>query len=208
MTNSHSEKRPPSPTFTDFMRQHVRFIVDPIVSVLAALGISPDTLTFLGLVAHFGFAWMVLNVSLPVTSLVIFFIGPIDNLDGALARKLGRAKGGFGAFLDSTVDRIAETVLFAAFVFYFIRLGQPTYAMAAFAALTGSLLVSYTRARAESLGFDCKIGLLSRLERYGVLCALLLFNRPDWAMMALALGTWFTVGQRVLHVWRQASANS
>jgi CDP-diacylglycerol--glycerol-3-phosphate 3-phosphatidyltransferase len=75
---------------------------------------------------------------------------------------------------------------------------------AAYAALTGSLMVSYTRSRAEALGLSCKVGFLTRVERYVVVVVTLTINRPEWGLVILAIGTYFTFGQRVYHVWRQS----
>jgi CDP-diacylglycerol--glycerol-3-phosphate 3-phosphatidyltransferase len=198
---SHS----PRITFTDRLRVWTRAIIDPIVTVLARLGITPNMLTVLGMVGHIPAAWFVATGRFRIAA-IIGLVSLLDSLDGALARKLNAGHGGkgFGAFFDSTLDRISETILFAGLIWWFGRQGDVWLTLLAYAALTGALLVSYTRARSEALGYHCKEGLFSRVERYLVLfvCGLLL--RPDWAVWVLAIGTWFTVLQRIVVVWRQS----
>jgi len=128
---------------------------------------------------------------------------PLDALDGALARKTGSDKSSFGAFLDSTSDRIAEIILFAGYLIYYTSEENAWLAAATYLALTGSLMVSYTRSRAEALGLSCKVGLFTRVERYVVIVISLLINRPDWGIVILAVGVSFTVAQRIIHVWNQ-----
>jgi CDP-diacylglycerol--glycerol-3-phosphate 3-phosphatidyltransferase len=155
------------------------------------------------MLAHIAFAWLLAIGEFRWAGLAIFIVAPLDALDGALARKIGRTNGGFGAFLDSTLDRLAEAILFAGFIYYFTAQEEPWLVLASYAAVTGSLLVSYTRARAESLGLSAKIGILSRVERYGVIVLALLLNVPAYGIILLAVGTYLTAAQRMVHVWRQ-----
>lgn len=194
-------------TFTDWARARAQFIIDPIVTFLASYRLSPDLLTVLGMVAHFGIAWLVGMGHMTWAGIALMIFGPLDALDGALARKLGRKQGGFGAFLDSTLDRLAEIILFGGFIYYYVQ--QEDFIMLAvtYIAITGSLMVSYSRGRAEGLGFDGKVGLLGRLERYVVLTFLTLFNLPYIAIIILAAFTYVTVGQRMYAVWEQSERN-
>ena len=98
------------PTLTDLLRANTTWFIDPIVTFLARFKLSPDALTIAGMLSHFLFAWLIANGELLWAGVAIFFIAPLDALDGALARKLGRKQGGFGAFLDSTLDRLAAHV--------------------------------------------------------------------------------------------------
>lgn len=193
-------------TLTDWLRANTRWLIDPIVTFLARFRLSPDLLTVAGMLTHIFFAWLIANNHLFWAGIAIFFIAPLDALDGALARKLGRKQGGFGAFLDSTLDRIAEIILFAGFIFYFMSQQAPLWVMLGYAALTGAMMVSYTRSRAEGLGIPCKVGLFSRVERYGVIIIFLILQRPDLGIAFLALGTWVTAIQRIVHVWKQFQA--
>jgi len=197
-------------TLTDRLRRVMAGVLDPVVTVLARIGVSPDMLTILGMLAHFLFAWLIATGHFLPAGIAIFFIVPLDALDGSLARKIGR-RGNFGAFLDSTSDRIAEIILYSGYISWFTQQEQFLVVTAAYAAVTGSLMVSYTRARAEALDYNCKIGIFSRVERYVVIVASLVLSvfLQDLAAVGLyilAIGTWFTVGQRVYHVWKQARA--
>ena len=196
--NSQPQKK----TLTDHARVWTRGIVDPIVTILARLGVPPDALTILGMLFHILFAWLIANGRMQLAGVAIFFLIPMDALDGALARKIGR-KGNFGAFLDSTMDRIAEIILYLGYIIYFSNQDEIWFAAAAYATVTGSIMVSYTRSRAEALGVDCKVGLFSRVERYVVIVVSLVINQPGWGLVILAIGTYITVIHRIVHVWGQ-----
>jgi len=191
-------------TFTDYLRAWGAPILDPIVTVLARLGFSPNLLTVLGMLGHFISAGLLAFGYVSYAGLSLMIIAPLDAFDGALARKLNMTQGGFGAFLDSTFDRLAEIVLFAGFIYYYDQLGNTPFVLVSYAALTGSLMVSYARGRAEALGFECKVGLFGRVERYLVLMPLLALGWADLCIIILAIGTYMTLGQRIYHVWRQA----
>jgi phosphatidylinositol phosphate synthase len=137
---------------------------------------------------------------------VVFVVGSIlDILDGALARQSGKGTP-FGAFLDSTTDRISEAMMLGAIAFVFMRDGSELGLGLTVAAIAGSFLVSYTRARAEALGLRGDVGIGSRAERVVVITAGLVL--APWVPLELALGllaatAWLTVVQRILHVRTQ-----
>jgi CDP-diacylglycerol--glycerol-3-phosphate 3-phosphatidyltransferase len=200
--------QPEKKTLTDQLRARSVGIIDPIVTFLAQVGVSPDLLTILGMLLHFLFAWLIASGEFFWAGIAIFIFVPLDALDGALARKIGREQGNFGAFLDSTSDRIAEIILYAGYISYFYQHDNPWMVLATYVAITGSIMVSYTRSRAEALGISCKVGLLTRVERYVVIVATLVLSvflpiLVQVGILILAAGTWFTVGQRVYHVWTQ-----
>ena len=136
----------------------------------------------------------------------VFVVGSIlDILDGALARAGGKTTP-FGAFLDSTTDRVGEGAMLAAIALAFARDGKEWAVVLAVAAVVGSFLVSYTRARAEALGLRGDVGLGSRAERVVVITAGLVFapwGGLQWAIVLLAATAWLTVLQRILHVRKQ-----
>ena len=140
---------------------------------------------------------------------LVFVIGSVlDILDGALARLSGKGTP-FGAFLDSTLDRVGEGLMLGAIALVFARHQQLFAVGAAFAAVIGSLLVSYTRARAEALGLKGDVGIGSRAERVVVITAGLVlapWGFLPWAIYLLAATAWFTVGQRILSVRSQLRA--
>jgi CDP-diacylglycerol---glycerol-3-phosphate 3-phosphatidyltransferase len=137
---------------------------------------------------------------------VVFVTGSLlDILDGALARAGGKTTP-FGAFLDSTTDRISEGFMLTAIAYVFARHGRDIFVAVTMAAVAGSFLVSYTRARAEALGLRGDVGIGSRAERVVVITAGLVlapWGVLPWAIALLAATAWITVGQRVLHVRTQ-----
>ena len=137
---------------------------------------------------------------------IVFVIGSVmDILDGALARAGGKSSV-FGAFLDSTTDRIGEAFMLGAIAVALVRDGNETAFMFTFAAMAGSFLVSYTRAKAETLGLRGDIGIGSRAERVVVITAGLVFapwGGLQWAVYVLAATAWITVGQRIWYVRQQ-----
>jgi CDP-diacylglycerol---glycerol-3-phosphate 3-phosphatidyltransferase len=140
---------------------------------------------------------------------IVFAIGSIlDILDGALARAGGKATV-FGAFLDSTTDRIGEAFMLGAVAMALVRDGNETAFLFTFAALAGSFLVSYTRSKAEALGLKGDVGLGSRAERVVVIClglAVAPWGGLQWAVYLLTATAWITVGQRIWSVRRQLQA--
>ena len=141
----------------------------------------------------------------------VFVVGSLlDILDGALARVGGKTTP-FGAFIDSTTDRVGEGAMLAAIALVFSRHGQDWAVVLAVAAVVGSFLVSYTRARAEALGLRGDVGLGSRAERVVVITAGLVFapwGGLPWAIVVLAATAWLTVVQRILHVRKQLSGGT
>ena len=137
---------------------------------------------------------------------IAFALGSImDILDGALARAGGKATV-FGAFLDSTLDRVGEAFMLGAIAVALARDGNETAFMFTFAAMAGSFLVSYTRSKAETLGLKGDVGIGSRAERVVVIClglAVAPWGGLQWAIYILAATAWITVGQRIWSVRRQ-----
>ena len=137
---------------------------------------------------------------------VVFVVGSLlDILDGALARAGGKTTP-FGAFLDSTTDRVSEGFMLTAIAYLLARHHRPVFVAVAVAAVAGSFLVSYTRARAEALGLRGDVGIGSRAERVVVITAGLVlapWGVLPWALVLLACTAWITVVQRVLHVRKQ-----
>jgi CDP-diacylglycerol--glycerol-3-phosphate 3-phosphatidyltransferase len=135
----------------------------------------------------------------------ILLMGPIDALDGAVARASGMVTR-FGAFLDSVIDRYIESFIYAGLIFYFNGQQQTLGIMLSFFSLVGSVLVSYARARAESLGIDTKIGILTRVERLVVIGPTIFFKIPLVGVAVVAVLANFTALQRINHVKKQIEA--
>ena len=182
--------------------------------VLARLGFSADMLTIFGLLLHVGVVPLVLTGHFVWAVPLGVIAGFCDALDGAVARA-GAGSTKAGAFLDSTTDRISELMVSAALVVYFARQAQwwPTVAVLVF--MGAAQMVSYTRARAEALGVDCKVGFMSRPERLVGLGLGFLFS--GWSIGQASVLVWFiyllavltspTVVHRMVHVMRKLRAS-
>ncbi len=179
--------------------------------VLARRGFTADLMTIIGLLVQVAGVPLIITGHF-VWALVIGIIASLcDALDGAVARAgVGPTKA--GAFLDSTLDRVSELMVAAALVIYFVRAGPEWGPIVAVLVFMGSAqMVSYTRARAEALGVDCKVGFMSRPERLVGLGLGLLFSwwEPGgtsflvWMLYLLAVATAITVVHRMLHVLRK-----
>lgn len=190
-------------TFTDWARDAAQVITVPVARILAGMDVHPNTLSLLGSLLSVGVAAVLTTGRLTLAGWLLVIVAPIDAFDGALARVTGQ-KSRFGAFLDSTLDRVSEAALLAGLATHYLRYGATTEVILAFVALVGSMMVSYTRARAEAAGFSCKIGVLTRLERTAVLAIGLILGRPTVALWVLAVGSSLTALQRVLHVYQQS----
>lgn len=191
-------------------RASVAGIFEPPARLLLRLGVSPDAVTVLGTVGVSGAAlWFLPQGEFVAGVLVIALFIFSDTLDGTMARLSGRSSQ-WGAYLDSTLDRVSDAAIFAAVALYAARQGDDAGVALALAVLVGALLVSYARARAEGLGLDAAVGIAERTERLLVILVALLATGlgVDWALTAalwlLAVGTWATVVQRMLFVRRQA----
>lgn len=194
-----------------FYSTEARRLFKPLTAAIGRTRISPNLLTVAGLALTLGAAVLIWYGHF-VTAAFVFTAGSIcDMLDGALAR-LSEKVSPMGAFLDSTFDRVGEGAVLTAIALAYARDGNLWMVGAAFVTMIGSFLVSYTRARAEALGLDCKVGLMTRPERLALLgIGLLLqkFGVLAVLMYILAVLTAYTVLQRILHVRRQfAEASS
>ena len=196
-------ERKESLTFTDQLRKRFKNILDPIGAFFNRLGLMPNTMTILGLIGNTIGAILLAQGHMTIGGIVILLMGPVDALDGTMARLRGMA-GQFGAFVDSVTDRYSELVIFAGLLYYYVQAGDQLGAMLVFAAAAGSVLVSYVRARGQSLGWDTKIGILTRVERYLVLAPSLILNIPMLGLGIIALLANITAFQRIIDVRRQA----
>ncbi len=181
-------------------------VTQPVASLLAKTPLTPNAITWLGFCVTIGAAALVVTEHLLAAGIVVLVAGFFDMLDGALARVTNRVTR-FGAILDSTLDRLSEAILLLALLAVFAGNGQVAESILVGAALLGSLMVSYLRARMEGLGIECKAGLFTRPERVIILALGLLLSQFDYALVtALAVITFFsyiTAGQRLFYAWRQ-----
>ena len=192
-------------TFTDRMRVWFKWVVDPLGRFFLRLGMTPNMMTTLGMAGNFIGAYFISQGKLVLGGWLVLIMTPIDALDGTMARLLGEPSD-FGAFVDSVSDRYAEMAILGGLMYYFAVLGNALGSTLAFAAAAGSILVSYVKARAESLRYEAKVGILTRMERYLVLAPLLVLNQPIVALWILAILGNFTALQRIWFVRKQAHA--
>lgn len=192
------------PMLTEPLEARIRAMTQRIVGrLLGRSGISPNTITCIGFVLTLAVTYTLAIGHLALGGVLVLLTSAFDMLDGALARATDR-KSAFGAFFDSTVDRYTEALILLGLLFYYERHGVMGWEIPlVYLSIVGSLMVSYTRARAEALGFDGKVGLLARPERIILLAFGLLVGWHSFAVAILAIFTNFTAAQRVYHVWRQ-----
>ena len=187
---------------TNLARSWGVHITEPIARFLARLGLSPNQVTLLGFLLTVAVAVILATGRLQLAGVLLIFALGADGIDGTLARLTGTSSR-FGAFFDSTLDRWAEIALYFALTWHYTHIGQDSAALVATAAMATSLMVSYTRARAEGIGIPLKEGLLTRLERMVILIvALIIPGLLYWALWLIAILAGVTAVQRILATWR------
>jgi phosphatidylglycerophosphate synthase len=196
--------------FTTRFEAWVRRRAEALMSAVGRVPLTPNQVTVVGLVLTFAAATLAAFGQLRWAGVVLIFAGTCDILDGALARST-HASYPYGAFLDSTLDRYSEGAIYVGLAAYFVGMGGPLerwLVLATMAALAGSFLVSYVRARAQSLGFVCDSGLFARPERVVVTVIGLIFGGVVLYMVVflLAVLTNLTALQRIREVWLQGRA--
>ena len=179
----------------------LRGFLHPLVRLLSSLKVGPDLLTATGWAFSLVAATLFATGNVRVAGAVMLFAGLFDALDGAVARESNRMSA-FGAFLDSTLDRLSEAAVFVGIIFHLSVIGSPYETLLAGTAMTFSLGTSYTRARAEGLGLDCEVGLLERAGRVVILSFASIAGFVTLGLALVAVGALITTGQRILHVRR------
>ncbi len=190
-------------TLTDQARVAFKGILDPLATLLNRLGLMPNTVTILGLVGNVIGAYLIARGYMTAGGIVVLLMGPVDALDGTMARMRGMA-GKFGAFVDSVTDRYSELVIFAGLLYYFIQQNNHIAILLVYVSAAGSVLVSYIRSRGQSLSWDTKVGILTRLERYLVLAPAIILNYPLVGLWIIAIFSNFTAVQSIIDIRRQA----
>jgi CDP-diacylglycerol--glycerol-3-phosphate 3-phosphatidyltransferase len=180
-----------------------RTILGVIVGVLSALRIHPNVLTLTGLAINIFAAVLFGKGMFTWAGLVVLFAGVFDMVDGEVARRTNRVTK-FGAFFDSVIDRYSDMVLLLGLVVWYAKLDRDFYAGLVVMSLIGSIMTSYTRARAESLIPACKVGFLERPERIVLLIIGCLSNRMGAAMWAMAILSNWTVVARICYTWKES----
>jgi CDP-diacylglycerol--glycerol-3-phosphate 3-phosphatidyltransferase len=196
--------------FTTRFEAWVRRRAEALIAAIGRVPLTPNQVTVVGLVLTFVAAGLAAFGQLRWAGVVLVFAGTCDILDGAIARST-KASYSYGAFLDSTLDRYSEGAIYIGLAAYFVGMGgalQRWLVLATLAALAGSMLVSYVRARAQSLGFVCDSGLFARPERVVVTVIGLIFGGVVLyaVVFLLAILTNLTALQRIHEVWLQGRA--
>ena len=178
----------------------------PVARFLGAIGLTPNVLTLSGLLVAGASAFLISIGYFWAGGIVLLASGVFDMFDGALARATGRASS-FGALLDSTVDRVSEAVVLLGLLVFYVRDDSAEWTILVYLTLAGSIMVSYVRARAEGLGIECNVGVMTRPERVVLLGFGLIIGQWWPATVLVVLGliaglTTLTTIQRVIHSWR------
>ena len=182
----------------------IRLIARAPGKLLAKTKITPNQVTFIGLLVNCLVAFFIAKgeLSYLILGALIWAAGFFDALDGSVARTTGKTTV-FGNFWDSVLDRYADSVIYFGIMIHFLKLGEPNYVIWAVVAIVGSLAVSYTRAKAESLDTECEVGLMPRSVRIIILGAGFCINQVFWALVIVAAFSHLTVLQRIFHVYRK-----
>jgi CDP-diacylglycerol---glycerol-3-phosphate 3-phosphatidyltransferase len=180
-------------------------ITEPVVKFISKTPLTPNMVTVIGFAITVAAGALAFAEHLLTAGFVALLAGVFDMLDGALARTTKRVTK-FGAILDSTLDRASEALILIGLLAVFVRAGNLTESMLVGFALTGSFLTSYTRARMEGLGIECKAGLFTRTERVIVTAAGLILSGISHvlliALIIVTIFSWYTTIERMVYAWR------
>ena len=182
----------------------------PVARFMERVGLTPNAVTLIGLLIAIGGAWLIAVGQWHIGGAVALFGGVFDMFDGALARMTGRASK-FGALLDSVIDRVSEAVTLFGILAYYLLSDNDIGAALVYAAIIGSIMVSYMRARSEGLGIDCKVGVMTRPERVAAIGIGLIAAHWIAVVMPVVLGTIaaltaVTAVHRLSHTSREISS--
>jgi CDP-diacylglycerol--glycerol-3-phosphate 3-phosphatidyltransferase len=191
---------------TEWGRRNLKVILEPIAGVFRALHITPNVITLLGFLLNVLAAYLIIINQVFWGGVVFLIAAGADAIDGTLARQIG-IRNKFGAFWDSTLDRLSESIIIMAIAYGYALQGNAMAVMIAFLALIASFLVSYTRARGEGIGINVKVGIGTRVERFIIMAVVLIFSvfyqpLPLIGLALIALLAGITVVQRMWVVYK------
>jgi CDP-diacylglycerol--glycerol-3-phosphate 3-phosphatidyltransferase len=181
--------------------------LESLARVLARWNVSPDLVTFIGLILTIGVGVLAGLGEIRWAGIVYVFAAICDAIDGTLARVGGKGSR-FGAFLDSTIDRFEESIVFLGLAVYYARVGGVYEIPLILVATVGSLMVSYARARAEALGVSCKVGFMTRVPRVVIMIVGMILDQVLIALILIAVASLFTAFHRLYHVWRMTGGEA
>src|SRR5215831_5641331 len=192
-------------TFTGGIGKFFGTIIEAIVRWLALSKIHPNVLTFLGLVINIWATWLFAQGSFRWAGVVVIGAGVFDMVDGRVARATSQVTR-FGGFFDSVLDRYSDLALYMGLLVYYASINRFPYIVLTAIAMTGSVMVSYTRARAENSIPKCKVGFLERPERVVLIIIGALFLRMAPVLWVIAVLSNLTVIHRMIYTYREAKA--
>ena len=195
------DKTVPNSIIPDHWKAFYSSAISPVINFFIRLDANPNTFTTIGFIVSIVAAYFAAQGSFKIASLVLLLSGICDTIDGKVARASGKTTK-FGALYDSSLDRYAEVLYFLGMAIFFVHAEWYKTSVAIFLGLSGSMMVSYVRARAEGLGFECKVGLLQRPERILLLAAggLIHTYALVTSIWIIAIGANFTAIQRIVHI--------
>jgi phosphatidylglycerophosphate synthase len=190
-------------TLSDALRIRFKGLLDAVAGFLNRLGIMPNTVTLAALLGNLVASVMLAYGMFLGGGILVMVMGALDSIDGSMARLRGE-RSDYGSFADSVSDRYSELAIFFGLLVYYLQRGDEVMGLAIFLATAGSVLVPYTRAKAEAVGFEARGGLMGRFERYLVLAPTLILGEPWLGIIVIAILANLTALQRIFSVRRQA----
>ncbi len=171
---------------TEWGRRNLKVVLEPIAGVFRALNVTPNVITLIGFLLNVVAAYLIIIDQVTWGGVVFLIAAGADAIDGTLARQMG-IRNKFGAFWDSTLDRLSESIIIMAIAYGYAVNSDAMAVMIAFLALIASFLVSYTRARGEGIGINVKVGIGTRVERFIIMAVALIFNGLYEHMLLIGL---------------------
>lgn len=185
-----------------YLRKVFKVVIDPLAAFLLRIGVTPNMVTGIGFILSSVTAFILSRGNFTLGGLILLIAAPLDVVDGSMARLIGTPTP-YGSLIDSVTDRYSELVVFGGLLFFFVGTQNSLGIILVFLAAAGSVLVSYVKARAEALGFNCRMGILTRVERLIIMIACLIFRIPIVALWIIAILANVTAIQRLLFVRKQ-----
>ena len=189
-------------TFTGLIGHICMFPLRVIINACIALGISPNVLTFVGVLINVAAAWQLAYGRFVTAGVIMIVANIFDFIDGKVARET-HAETKFGGFWDSVIDRFSDIALFIGLIYLYSSLRRTDYVMITALAMMFAIMTSYTRARAESLIAKCKVGFMERPERIVLFMIGAFTNRMAAVMWVIGVLSVFTVADRIIYTYRE-----
>ena len=190
-------------SFTGSIGKGAGKVLSALVRVLTLFGVHPNVLTLIGLVINGAAAWSLARGEFLYGGLIVLSAAVFDLVDGAVARNANKVTR-FGAFLDSVMDRYSDLILLTGLLVHYARIERFSYIVLTAVVMTGTVLVSYSRSRAENLIPACKVGFMERPERIVLLIIGALFDRMAPVLWVMAVLSNLTVVHRIVHTWKES----